>query len=66
MIYQEKEQVVYRDPETGNQTRATVVCRNIGFPEFYLLKAKEVNSPLFRYIVAKPDEIIGKFEIKEN
>jgi len=65
MIFQEKDKVVYTDPETGNQTIATVIGRSEGFPEYYILKAKQVNGPLIRYITAQPKDI-KKFEIKEK
>ena len=66
MIYQENDEVVYTDPETGNQTKGTVIGRSEGFPEYYILKVQQVNGPLFRYITAQPKDILKKFEIKGN
>ena len=66
MIYNERDKVVYRDPETGNETKAEVIGRSDGFPEYYILKIQQVNGPLFRYITAQPKDILRKFEIKEK
>jgi len=65
MLYQENDEVVYTDPETGNQTKGTVIGRSEGFPEYYVLKFNQENWPLVRYITAQPKEI-KKFEIKGN
>lgn len=64
MIYQEQDTVVYRDPDTGNETRATVIGKSDGFPEYYVLKIKQINGPLYRYLAVQPSDIKGKFEIK--
>ena len=66
MIYNERDKVVYRDPESGNETKAEVIGRSEGFPEFYTLKIKQVNGPLVRIITAQPKDILRKFEIKEK
>ena len=66
MIYQEKDEVVYRDPDTGNETRATVIGKSEGFPEYYILKVKQVNGPLFRYLTVQPKDILRKFKIMED
>ena len=63
MIYNEGDMVVYRDPETGNETRATVTDRHDGFPEFYIVKVPKVGTELVTYITAKEHEL-RKFEIK--
>ena len=66
MIYEKNDEVVYRDPDTGNETRATVIDRSQGFPEFYTIKIQQVNGPLVRILTVQPKAILRKFKIMED